>query len=272
MPPSEKEEDKPSRPLSHCISWSDLLKRTFQIDTICPRCQSPLRLIAMIKTADTIKKILSSMGLPLRGLGTDSPPCPPLALRARPSPSPPNSIPPGRRPQNLAVRVETGSTDGPPTRAGWRRLFREPKRAASGPENVRKTRLGAPSERASGRTDVGRKGAQTITPPSIRLCSHVSSAAAKTHGTVGGSHGGEQRAQGGHKPERDSCVASHGPSVPDLAQGEPGSTTTIPASDRGTRVDHDDDWAGTRGTMSERRRISWPRGRVGLCSLRNLDY
>jgi hypothetical protein len=39
-------------------------KRFFQIDITCPRCQSPLRLIALIKTEDTIKKILASMGLP----------------------------------------------------------------------------------------------------------------------------------------------------------------------------------------------------------------
>jgi hypothetical protein len=64
VPPPEKEEDKPTRPLSHYISWSDLLKRTFQIDTICPGCQSPLRLIAMIKAADTLKKILTAMGRP----------------------------------------------------------------------------------------------------------------------------------------------------------------------------------------------------------------
>jgi hypothetical protein len=70
--------DKPSLPLSHYISWSDLLRRTFQIDTICPRCKSPLHLIALIKTDDTIKKILSAMGLP-----TEAPKlCP-----ARPPPS-----------------------------------------------------------------------------------------------------------------------------------------------------------------------------------------
>ena len=40
------------------------LRRTFQIDTVCPACKSPLRLIALIKTDDTIKKILSAMGLP----------------------------------------------------------------------------------------------------------------------------------------------------------------------------------------------------------------
>jgi len=45
-----EEKDKPSLPLSHYISWSDLLRKTFAIDTICPRCKSPLRLIALIET------------------------------------------------------------------------------------------------------------------------------------------------------------------------------------------------------------------------------
>jgi hypothetical protein len=64
--PTCQQEDKSPRslPLSHYISWSDLLRRTFQIDTTCPACKSPLRLIALIKTDDTIKKILSAMGLP----------------------------------------------------------------------------------------------------------------------------------------------------------------------------------------------------------------
>jgi len=61
-----QQEDKSSRtlPLSHYISWGQLLRRTFEIDTICPRCESPLRLIALIETEDTIKKILTAMGLP----------------------------------------------------------------------------------------------------------------------------------------------------------------------------------------------------------------
>jgi hypothetical protein len=65
VPESPYEEDKSPRtlPLSHYISWSQLLRRTFEIDTICPRCKSPLRLIALIKTGDTIKKIPSAMGL-----------------------------------------------------------------------------------------------------------------------------------------------------------------------------------------------------------------
>jgi hypothetical protein len=75
-----EEEDKSSRtlPLSHYISWSQLLRRTFSIDTICPRCKSPLRLIALIKNGDTIKKILSAMGLPTEA---------PKPYPARPPPS-----------------------------------------------------------------------------------------------------------------------------------------------------------------------------------------
>ena len=68
----------PRSPRRHVVPWSKLLKRTFQIDTICPRCQSPLRLFAMSKTADTIKKILSAMGLPTE---------PPKLFPARPPPA-----------------------------------------------------------------------------------------------------------------------------------------------------------------------------------------
>ena len=78
-----QQEDKSSRtlPLSHYISWSELLRRKFEIDTICPRCKSPLRLIALIKTEDTIKKILASMGLPTEA---------PKPYPARPPPSEPS--------------------------------------------------------------------------------------------------------------------------------------------------------------------------------------
>jgi len=73
-----EEDDKPSLPLSHYISWSQLLKKTFEIDTICPRCKTPLRLIAMIETEVTIKKILKAMGLPTEA---------PKLWPARPPPS-----------------------------------------------------------------------------------------------------------------------------------------------------------------------------------------
>jgi hypothetical protein len=73
-----EENDKPSLPLSHYISWSQLLKKTFEIDTICPRCKTPLRLIALLKTDDTIIKILSATGLPI---------CAPKLWPPRPPPS-----------------------------------------------------------------------------------------------------------------------------------------------------------------------------------------
>ena len=78
--PQQKDKSPRTLPLSHYISWSQLLRRTFEIDTICPRCKSPLRLIALIKTDDTIKKILSAMGLPTEA---------PQPYPARPPPSEP---------------------------------------------------------------------------------------------------------------------------------------------------------------------------------------
>ena len=64
--------------LEFVLAFPDSLRRTFEIDTICPRCKSPLRLIALIKTDDTIKKILSAMGLPTEA---------PKPYPARPPPS-----------------------------------------------------------------------------------------------------------------------------------------------------------------------------------------
>ena len=67
--------------------WTDKSDgRTFEIDTICPRCKTPLRLIAMIETYDTIKKVLSAMGLPT---------CAPKLW-------------PARLPRNLVVIAEAG--------------------------------------------------------------------------------------------------------------------------------------------------------------------
>jgi hypothetical protein len=61
--PTPADKDKPAGK-SKYIPWAELLKKTFEIDTTCPRCKTPLRLIALIKTDATIKKILSAMGLP----------------------------------------------------------------------------------------------------------------------------------------------------------------------------------------------------------------
>jgi hypothetical protein len=79
--PQQEDKSPRTRPLSHYISWSQLLRRTFEIDTICPRCKSPLRLISLIETEDTLKKILSAMGLPT---------CAPEPYPARPPPSEPS--------------------------------------------------------------------------------------------------------------------------------------------------------------------------------------
>jgi hypothetical protein len=88
---------------------SQLLKKTFDIDTVCPRCKTPLRLIAMIETCDTIKKILKAMGLPCSfgALGLPTLPLP-RAAAPRPSPVRPSPGPHGRHPRNLVARVETG--------------------------------------------------------------------------------------------------------------------------------------------------------------------
>jgi hypothetical protein len=58
--------------------WSIILRWTFGIDTVCQKCKAPLRLIAMIETEDTIKKVLSAMGLPTEA---------PKLWPARPPPS-----------------------------------------------------------------------------------------------------------------------------------------------------------------------------------------
>jgi hypothetical protein len=107
--PQEEDQSPRSLPLSHYISWSELLRRTFEIDTICPRCKSPLRLIALIKTEDTIRKILSAMGLPCSfgALGLPTLPLP-HAAAPRPSPRHPNPFLHDRLPLYLAAMVETG--------------------------------------------------------------------------------------------------------------------------------------------------------------------
>ena len=41
-----------------------MLRRVFGIEIICTKCKAPLRLIALIKTEETAKKILTAMHLP----------------------------------------------------------------------------------------------------------------------------------------------------------------------------------------------------------------
>ncbi len=55
-------QDKPkSRP--RYIRWSDLLRRVFGIETVCQKCQVPLRLISLIKSEPIARKILVAMHL-----------------------------------------------------------------------------------------------------------------------------------------------------------------------------------------------------------------
>jgi hypothetical protein len=46
------------------IRWSDLSRRLFGIETVCPKCQTPLRLISLIRSEDIARKILVAMHLP----------------------------------------------------------------------------------------------------------------------------------------------------------------------------------------------------------------
>ena len=49
---------------SQYIPWAELLRKTFGFEIVCQKCQSPLRLIALIKNEDIAKKILTAMHLP----------------------------------------------------------------------------------------------------------------------------------------------------------------------------------------------------------------
>jgi len=61
--PPDAGQDKPKRK-SKYIRWSDLLRRVFGFEVLCTKCQAPLRLIALIKTEATARKILVAMHLP----------------------------------------------------------------------------------------------------------------------------------------------------------------------------------------------------------------
>ena len=66
----------PVKRKSKYIPWNELLRRTFNVELKCANCKGDLRLIALIKTAATIKKILAAMGLPtLPPTAARAPPC-----------------------------------------------------------------------------------------------------------------------------------------------------------------------------------------------------
>jgi hypothetical protein len=69
---------------SKYIRWSELLRRVFGIETVCPRCQVPLRMISLIKSEAVAKKILTAMHLVPSGPRACPPsPCPTRLRRAR---------------------------------------------------------------------------------------------------------------------------------------------------------------------------------------------
>ena len=76
-PAAPAEQEKPKKGQRY-IRWSALLRRVFGIEVGCSKCKNPLRLIALIKTEETAKKILTAMHLP-----TEVPQLPP----ARPPPT-----------------------------------------------------------------------------------------------------------------------------------------------------------------------------------------
>jgi len=47
------------------IPWAELLRKTFAFEILCTKCKGPLRLIALIKSENVAKKILTAMHLPV---------------------------------------------------------------------------------------------------------------------------------------------------------------------------------------------------------------
>jgi hypothetical protein len=68
-------------PRARYIPWAELLRRTFGGDVACAKCGGSLRLIALVKTEATIKKILAAMHLADSTPGPASPRPPPSAAR-----------------------------------------------------------------------------------------------------------------------------------------------------------------------------------------------
>jgi hypothetical protein len=65
------------------IRWAELLRRVFGIEILCTKCKAPLRLIALIKTEATARKILTAMHLPTEARACPPRPCPTRLRRAR---------------------------------------------------------------------------------------------------------------------------------------------------------------------------------------------
>jgi hypothetical protein len=62
-PATPVQQDKPKN-RSRYIRWSELLRRTFGIELLCSKCKGPLRLVALIKSEEVARRILTAMHLP----------------------------------------------------------------------------------------------------------------------------------------------------------------------------------------------------------------
>jgi hypothetical protein len=63
-PPEPAELAKPASK-SRYIPWAALLRKTFGFEILCTKCKGPLRLIALIKSEDVAKRILTALHLPV---------------------------------------------------------------------------------------------------------------------------------------------------------------------------------------------------------------
>ena len=77
VPPPDKHDKPPSK--STYLPWAQLLRKTFGFEIVCSKCQSQLRLIALVKTEAIAQKILKAMHLPTQSpaLHPARPPRPP---------------------------------------------------------------------------------------------------------------------------------------------------------------------------------------------------
>jgi len=56
----------PAGPGSHYRPWAELLKRTWEIDVRCPRCEARMDLVALVTDPGSIRRVLRHLGEPER--------------------------------------------------------------------------------------------------------------------------------------------------------------------------------------------------------------
>ena len=82
-PPASPAEPDRAKKTSRYIRWSERLRRVVGIEILCTKCKAPLCLIALIKSEDTAKKILTAMHLPTEARACPPRPCHTRLRRAR---------------------------------------------------------------------------------------------------------------------------------------------------------------------------------------------